>query len=60
MYLTNSVFAQLTEILDDICQEIEALPNIRLDMADQTTMNLLSADPPEWQQFFVILGCLRP
>jgi hypothetical protein len=35
MYLTD-VFAQLTEILDDMCQKIEALPNIiRLDMADK-------------------------
>ena len=34
MNLTDGVFTQLTRILDNLCQEIEALHSIRLDMAD--------------------------
>jgi hypothetical protein len=29
MYLTDSVFIQLTGILDNLCQEIEALHNVQ-------------------------------
>lgn len=59
MYLTDSVFIELTGIFD-ICQEIEALRNFRLDMANQTSTNSLSAYPPEWKQFFAVLGHLLP
>ena len=34
MNLTDGVFTQLTGILDNLCQEIEALHNIRLSMAN--------------------------
>ena len=36
MNLTDGVFAQLAGILNNLCQEIEALHNIRLSMADWT------------------------
>ena len=36
MNLTDGVFTQLTGILDNLCQEIEALHKIKLGMADWT------------------------